>query len=188
MTQTRIEPLFSAEDIAARVRELGAEIRAAAGESEIFLLGILKGASFFLPDLMRAIPGDVGYGFIDVIRDVADNTTADALEIDFLSFTDIRGRDVYVLKDVVATGIIENWLLSQLRVNAPAKLHLVALLDRPDVRTTDITADFAAFRAGEGTFAGYGLEYEGRFGNLPYIGKVGISAPGPGPSGVSDAG
>jgi hypoxanthine phosphoribosyltransferase len=169
---TQITPLFEAEEIAARVRLLGREIRDAAGDGEIFLLGILKGTSLFLADLLRAIPGDVSYGFIDVIRDQADQV-ADAIEIDFLSFTDIRARDVFVLKDVVATGVIENYLLSQLRLHQPKSLRLVALLDRPEARTSDAVTDFRAFTISDGTFAGYGLEHERRFGNLPFIGRVG---------------
>jgi hypoxanthine phosphoribosyltransferase len=169
---TEIDPIFSADEIATRVRELGADIRQDAGKSEVFLLGILKGAALFLADLLRAIPGDVSYAFIDVVRDGADNA-ADALEIDFLSFNDIRSRNVYVLKDVVATGVIENYLLSQLRTREPASLRLVALLDRPNARTVDLVADFRAFRIdGDGTWAGYGLEQQSRFGNLPYIGRL----------------
>lgn len=167
-----VTPVFSAEEIATRVGELAADIRRDAGDQEVFLLCILKGASIFLGDLLRRVTGEVSYGFIDVIRDTEDNHTADALEIDFLSFTDIRGRNVVVLKDVVNTGIIENYLLSQLRQHAPATLRLAALLDRTDARTVDVTTDYSAFTVGEGTFAGYGLEHERRFGNLPYIGSV----------------
>jgi hypoxanthine phosphoribosyltransferase len=168
---TEIRRVFEADAIAARVRELGAAIRADAGESEVFLLGILNGASCFLADLLRAIDGDVSYGFIDVVRDAA-NHGSDALEIDFLSHTDIRGRHVFVLKDVVSTGVIENYLLTQLRSHAPAAIRLVALLDRPDARTVDITADYRAFTIEDGIYAGYGLEHESRFGNLGWIGRV----------------
>jgi hypoxanthine phosphoribosyltransferase len=168
-----ITPLFTAEEIASRVRALAGEIRTDAGPGEIFYLGILKGSALFLADLLRATPGDVGYGFIDVIRDMADNTTADALEIDFLSFTDIRGRNVYVLKDVVTSGIIETYLLGQLRMHHPRSLRLVALLDKREARTTDLETDFRAFEITDGaTYAGYGLEKSARFGNLPYIGRT----------------
>ena len=170
---SEITPVFSAEQIAARIRELAAEIRTDAGDTEVFLLGILKGTSCFLADLMRAIPGNVSYGFIDVVRDIADQHIADAVEIDFLSYTDIRDRRVYVLKDVVSTGVIENYLLSQLRMHNPSMLRLVALLDRPDSRTVDIPADFRAFTIAEdGTWVGFGLEQERRYGNLPYIGRI----------------
>ena len=162
---------YSAEDIAAQVSRMAAEIRQDAGEADIFLLGILKGASVFLSDLLRALTGTVSYGFVDVVRDTADDN--DALEIDFLHFTDIRGRNVYVLKDVVNTGIIENYLLNQLRAqHAPARLRLVALLDRPEARTVDVRTDFRGFTVSDGTFAGYGLEHDQRFGNLPFIGRV----------------
>lgn len=104
---------------------------------------------------------------------MSDNTTADALEIDFLSFTDIRNRNVYVLKDVVNSGVIENYLLGQLRMHHPKSLRLVALLDKPEARTVDLKTDFRAFQITDGaTYAGYGLEKSGRFGNLPYIGRL----------------
>ena len=172
MKKIKIRKAFSAKEIARRVARLGEQIRDDAGDGEIFLLGILKGASFFLADLMRAIPGEVSYGFIDVIRDAPDHQIADAIEIDFLSFTAIGGRHVYLLKDVVSTGVIETYLLTQLRQKNPAGIRLVALLDRPDLRTVELEADYFGFRIDEGTFVGYGLEHENRFGNLPFIGRI----------------
>jgi hypoxanthine phosphoribosyltransferase len=68
--------------------------------------------------------------------------------------------------------VIETYLLAQLRQKNPATLKLVALIDRPDARTVDLTADFAAFEGGEGSYVGYGLEIEGRHGNLPYLALV----------------
>lgn len=167
-----IEQLFSADDISDRVAALGREIRSAAGNGEVFLLGILKGAAVFLADLLRAIDGDVTYGFIDVVRDEADTGVASALEIDFVSYTNIAGRDVYVIKDIVSTGVIENYLMMQLRLHKPKSLRLVALIDRPSMRTVDLTADFRAFESDGGSYAGYGMEREGAFGNLPWIGRV----------------
>lgn len=169
---TKITKAIGTEELAARIAALGREIRADAGDQPLVLLGILKGASVFLSDLMRAIPGEAGYGFIDVIRDESDTNTATALEIDFLRHIDIAGRNVYVLKDVVSTGIIENYLLAQLRLHKPATLKLVALLDRPGLRTVELAVDFRAFQVGEGSYAGYGLELEERWGNLPWIGTV----------------
>lgn len=168
----QLDVVFSAEAIARRVKELGALIRADTGEGTLFLLGLLKGTSCFLADLMRAVEGKVGYGFIDVVRDMADTQVATALEIDFLNWIDIAGKNVYILKDVVSTGVIETYLLTQLRQKRPASLKLVALLDRPELRTVELQVDFHAFQVTDGTFAGYGLEFEGRFGNLPYLGRV----------------
>ena len=171
MRATKIKRAFTAKEIAKRVAALGERIRDDAGDDGVFLLGVLKGTSCFLADLMRAIPGDVGYGFIDVVRDVADTETAAAMEIDFLNWIDIAGRNVYLLKDVVSTGVIENYLLTQLRQKNPASLRLVAMLDRPDLRTVELTVDYHLFEVKEGAFVGYGLELDGRWGNLPYIGR-----------------
>lgn len=168
----KIKKAFSKKEIDRRIAALGAEIRADAGDAPIILLGVLKGAAVFLADLMRCIEGDAGYAFIQEVSDFADQQIADAVEIDFLNWIDINGRNVYVLKDVVATGVIENYLLTQLRQRNPASLKLVALLDRPSQRRLELTVDFRAFDVDDGTYVGYGLEVEGRGGNLPYIGRV----------------
>ena len=168
-----ITKTFGADEIQARVADLGRQLRSDTGSGEVFLLGILKGSVCFLGDLMRSVPGDVGYGFIDVVRDVADTETATAMEIDFLNWIDLSGRNVYLLKDVVSTGVIETYLLTQLRQKNPASLRLVALLDRPDLRTVELKADYHLFHVNEGTFVGYGLELDGKYGNLPYIGRSG---------------
>jgi len=166
--------VFTADEIARRVAAVGQAIRADS-QGGVFLLGILKGAAVFLSDLLRAIDGDVSYGFIDVVRDISDTETATAVEIDYVSYTDIAHRNVYVIKDVVSTGVIENYLLTQLRIHSPASLRLVALIDRPSHRTVDLRVDYAAFEVADSegaSFAGYGLELDGRFGNLPFIGRV----------------
>ena len=169
----RIRKVFSDKQIARRVRKLGQEIRADAGKGEVFLLAILKGTSCFLSDLLRAVPGEVGYGFINVIRDMADTEVASAVEIDYLHFADIAGKNVYLLKDVVSTGVIGTYLLAQLREKSPKSLKLVALVDRPTLRTVALEVDFPAFKADHrGIFVGYGLEFDEKHANLPYIGRV----------------
>lgn len=168
----KIKKAFSEKKIASAVAKLGTRIRKDAGDAPIFLLGILKGTSCFVADLLRAIPGDVSYGFVDEVRDVTDTAIASAMEIDFLSWIDLSGKNVYLLKDVVSTGVIENYLLTQLRQKKPAALKLVALLDRPDLRTVDIDADYRVFKVDRGSFIGYGLELDGAYANLPFIGRL----------------
>jgi hypoxanthine phosphoribosyltransferase len=173
MSDRQPKEKYSAPTIARRVAELGTTIRADAGpEADIHLIGILKGAACFLTDLMRAIPGAVHYEFIDVIRDMSDTEVAEAMEIDFLTHFEMRGKRIYVLKDVVTTGVIESYLLTQFRQKAPEDLKLVALIDRPTQRTVEVTVDYKLFQADEGTFVGYGLEMNGRWANLPYIGTL----------------
>jgi hypoxanthine phosphoribosyltransferase len=167
-----VEPFFGADQIRIRVSELAAEIRRDAGDDPICLIGILKGASVFLTDVLLASSGVVRYEWVNVIRDHADTETAEAMEIDFLTQFDMRGKRLYVLKDVVSTGVIESYLLSQFRQNRPSILKLVALIDIPEARTVDLVPDFAAFTAPKSLFVGYGLEYEGEYGNLPFIGTL----------------
>ena len=168
----KLRKAFTEKQIAKRVEKLAAEIRKDSGDRPVFLLGVLKGTTCFVADLLRATPGDVGYGFIDVVRDSADALPNDAIEIDFLNFLDIAGKNVYLIKDVVATGVIENYLLNQLRQKEPAALKLVALIDRPNQRTVDLQCDFRAFQVEEGSFVGYGLELGGLQGNMAAIFRV----------------
>lgn len=167
-----LTPKFTAEAIEKRVEELGREIRRDSGDAEILLIGILKGTAVFLADLLRAIDGPVRYEVIDVLREQVDSGPADALEIDFLTHFDMRGKNVFLLKDVVTSGVIENYLLTQLRAREPGSLKLVALLDRPDLRTALLDVDYRAFVGSAGIYVGYGLEYGGRHGNLPFIATV----------------
>jgi hypoxanthine phosphoribosyltransferase len=170
--RVRIKEEFSQSRIARRVSRLGKAIRKDAGSKPILLIGILKGTSVFLSDLLRRIEGEVAYGFIDEIREMSDTEIAEAEEIDFLSHLELSGRQVYLLKDVVTSGVIESYLLGQLRQHNPADLKLVALLDRPALRTIDLQVDYAGFDVDDGAFVGYGLELDGRHGNLPYIGRL----------------
>lgn len=163
---------FTQEEIARRVAELGKAIRTDAGSAEVVLVGILKGSAVFLTDVLRAVPGEVSYHFIDVVQGQTDTEVAEATQIDYFTHFDLTGKNVYLLKDVVSTGVIEAYLLSQLRQRNPKDLKLVALLDRPDFRTVELDVSFPAFRIGSGTFVGYGLESRGKLANLPFIGSL----------------
>ncbi len=170
MNPDGVRTRFSEQQISSRIRELGQRIRADAAEQEIVLIGILKGSAVFLADLLRAVPGEVRYHFVDVVRKLGHDE--EPMALNFLTHFDMEGRNLYLLKDVVSTGVIESYLLTQFRTRNPAVLKLVALLDRPNARRTAIQVDYAAFEVGEGTFVGYGLDHEGRFENLPWIGDM----------------
>jgi hypoxanthine phosphoribosyltransferase len=161
--------VMSRDAVAQRVREIGAQIRKERGKEEVLLLCMLKGAFVLTADLLRAIDGKVAVEFIDKIQDIADTVVADATEIDFVSHCNLSGRNVYVVKDVVSTGVIENYLLTNLRLKGPKDLKLVAVVDRPDSRTVSLEVDYAVFQGGDGTYVGYGLEGDGRHANLPHL-------------------
>lgn len=163
---------FSEDEVRAAVRALGARIRAEFGQGEILLLCVLKGAFVFTADLLRAIPGDVRVEFIDKVQDLADTEVAEATEIDFFSHCALRGRNVFIVKDVVATGVIESYLLNHLRLKEPKSLKLVALIDRREARTMPLDVDYFAFRGEDAAYFGYGLDGATGSVNLPYISRV----------------
>jgi len=172
MKERKPNKTFSRAEISRRVKVLGKQIRADSGKGEILLIGILKGSSVFLADLLRSIQGQVHFEFIDVVQGVSDTGIAEAIQISYLTHFEMEGKNIYLLKDVVSTGVIETYLLSQFRDRTQGEIKLVALLDRPRLRTVDLEVHYRAFEVGSGTFVGYGLEQNSKHGNLPYIGVV----------------
>lgn len=164
-----MKTVYSAEVIAERISELGREIREKEGDEELTFLAILKGTTVFLADLIRAIPGEVNYEMINVVRSVADTQTSEALQINFITNFFLEGRKIFVLKDVVSTGVIESYLLTQLRQKIDGGLKLIALLDKPAMRTVPLEVDYSLFTVEDGVWIGYGLELDGKHGNLPDI-------------------
>ncbi|MBW3672385.1 MAG: hypothetical protein KY432_12030 [Acidobacteria bacterium] len=164
-----MKKVITADQIAARLRTLGREIRDDAGDDEIVLLAVLKGTTIFLADLIREIEGTVRYELINVVRGFADTETAEALQINFMTNFLFEGKRAILLKDVVSTGVIETYLLSQLSQKNPEQIRLAALLDRPDLRTVPLEVDYQAFVVEEGTYVGYGLEKNRELGNLKDI-------------------
>lgn len=164
--------VMSAEALAKRVQEIGADIRRTRGNEEVLLLCVLKGAFVLTADLLRTITGRVAVEFIDKIQDIADTQIAEATEIDFVSHCSLADRNVYVVKDVVSTGIIESYLLSNLKLKRPKELKLIALVDRPDARTVSLDVDYSVVVGGDGTYVGFGLDGLGGGANLPHIARL----------------
>ncbi len=94
------------------------------------------------------------------------------LQIDFATSFDVAGRPAVLLKDVVNTGVIETYLAGQLRGGGVANVRIAAIVDKPHERKTDLAVDYPLFTTEGGTFVGYGMEFRGRFGNLPYVAEI----------------
>lgn len=164
--------LYSPEQIASRVGEIASALNSEPREDALVLIAILKGASFFLADLARRLSRPAACEYISVRRAEGAH---DVLQIDFFTGFAVRGRPVLLLKDVSNTGVIETYLSEQLRSDGASEVRLAAIVDKPSERHTAIVCDFPLFTAERGIFAGYGMEYRGQFGNLPWIGEI----PGP---------
>ncbi len=167
MERVRLEPRFDPAQISARVKEIAAQLDQEFPREVPALVAVLKGSSFFLADLAREMKVRVACEFIAVSRQASDQI----LQIDFATAFSLK-RPVILLKDVVHTGVLESYLTTQLAAAGASPIRLVCILDKLAERTTDTLVDFSLFSTEGGRFAGYGMDHEGHYANLPYIAEV----------------
>ncbi len=162
-----IRVLYTAEEIAARVADVGDRITADYEGRELVLVGILKGAAFLLADLARRIRCPLTYEFVDVTTNREER--GEVVSLTYATHFDVRDKDVLILKDVFHTGVTENYLLTHLSQQNPASMEIVALVDKPQLRSVNLTARYAVFsEVPEGFLVGYGLGSErGEYVNRP---------------------
>ena len=168
MDEPSFERRFEAERIAARVAEVARKLDEDFQGRPVVLLSILKGAALFTADLARQVRTPAALEYISVRRAEGD----EILQIDFATRFDLAGKSVVLLKDVVNTGVIETYLSDQLRGSGVESVRIAAIVDKPHERRTDLTVDYPLFTSEGGTFVGYGMEYKGLYGNLPYVAEI----------------
>lgn len=170
----RIGPVIPTEQLTDRVQALAAEIDAyyaARGVREILLVGILKGAVVFHSDLMRALRTPFKVDFMQVSSYIGQHSSGElAIHKDIL--TDIAGRHVLLVEDILDTGFTLSMLLGRLQERQPADLRLCVALDKREARKHDIEADFVGFTVPDKFLVGYGLDYDEHFRGLPYVGEL----------------
>ena len=171
-----VEPLYAAETIAREVGALGERLDRDL-PADVLLVSLVDGSLIFLADLVRSIPRPVRYELLHVETGVG-GAEAGRGEGSFLSLHypvdfSVRGESLLLLKDVVASGVIETYLVGQLREQGAREVRIAALVDKPGERKTDLEVDYGVFSdSGPGILVGYGLKHRGGHGNLPYIGLL----------------
>jgi len=164
--------LFTEEELRARVAQLGAEItRDYAGKSPV-LVGILRGSFIFMADLAREIKIPVTVDFMAVSSYGAGTSSSGQVEIKKDLSGTIEGRDLILVEDILDSGNTLYYLRDMLQARHPASVRICALLDKPDRRVKDIHADYQGFDIPDAFVVGYGLDYNERYRNLPYIGVL----------------
>ena len=180
--QAGIEILFEVAEVRDRVTALGRRIADELGTEDPLLIALLGGSVIFLADLVRAIERPVRYEFIDVAYHVDPAVEAEGDEVMRIEYPipiEIAGQSVLVLKDVVASGVTEPYLEQQLRDHGARKVRFAALIDMPDERKTAFDLRYSALTTHRhGLLVGYGLKHQGRYGNLPYVGRLAGGAEG----------
>lgn len=168
----RIRELISEKDVAAKIAEMGAQISEDYKGESIYLLCILKGGVFFTTELAKHITVPVSIDFMSVSSYGGETTSSGIVRIVKDLDTPIEGKNVLIAEDIIDTGRTLAYLMEHLRQRKPKSLKLCTLLDKPDRRVSDVKVDYTGFEIPDEFVVGYGLDYDQKYRNLPYVGVI----------------
>ncbi len=163
------EILVQRDELEHRVRELAEEVSRDYADRELLLVGVLKGAVFFLSDLMRHLRVDCEVDFMAVSSYGSATDSSGVVRILKDLDISIEGRHVLVVEDIVDSGLTLSYLLRTLRARNPASLEVCALLTKPERRKVDLPIRYVGFEIPNRFAIGYGLDHAERFRNLPFV-------------------
>ena len=161
--------LFNAQEIAAAISRLAAEIGQDYRDKSPLLIGILKGSFMFMADLVRTIDLPLEVEFIRLSSYGSGTRSSGKVKVMQGIRAPVKGRDVLVIEDIVDTGLTTSFLMGYLQKKKPASLKLCALTDKPSRRQTPVSIDYLGFTVPDKFLVGYGLDCDEQFRNLPDI-------------------
>ncbi|MEO5657139.1 MAG: hypoxanthine phosphoribosyltransferase, partial [Nitrospiria bacterium] len=156
------------QELNRRIKDLGRRISEDYQDRDVVMIGVLKGAFAFFADLVRAVHVPVELDFLVVSSYQSSKSTGRVKIISDLT-VDIKGQDVIVVEDIVDSGLTLSFLKKKLLMRHPNSLRVCALLDKPERRTINVPIEYVGFTVPNKYVVGYGLDYENRYRNLPYI-------------------
>ena len=171
MSET-IRELISEEDVAAKVKEIGAQITKDYEGKAVHLICVLKGGVFFTCELAKRIEVPVSLDFMSVSSYGDDTKSSGVVKIIKDLDESIEGKDVLIVEDIIDSGRTLSYLIEVLKQRNPASIRLCTLLDKPERRVKDVKVDYVCFNIPEEFVGGYGLDYAQKYRNLPFIGVV----------------
>ena len=164
-----LKPFISAKRLQDRVRALGRAIRADYRGRDLVLVGILKGSFIFMADLARSINLPLTCDFMRVSSYGSGTLSSGRIRMEFDLSHPIRGKHVLLVEDIVDTGWTLDHVLRELRKKKPSSLRLAALLHKPDRTRVTVPIDYLGFKIPDRFVVGYGLDFDGRYRNLPHL-------------------
>ncbi len=164
-----LEVLYTREQIAQRVAEMGAQITQDLKGEKLVMVGVLKGAAFFLADLSRAIDADATFDFVATSSYGVGQRSSGAVKLIKDLDQPIEGKNVLVVEDILDTGLTLTYLRKLFLQQKPKSLRIATLLDKPSRRIEKIDADYVGFSIPNLFVIGYGMDYAERYRNLPDI-------------------
>ena len=177
MSQTELERgvgeiLIDEDRLQERIRELGRDLSADYAGRELLLVGVLKGAVFFMADLMRALSVPCEIDFMAISSYGAATDSSGVVRILKDLDINIENRHVLVVEDIIDSGLTLSYLLRNLESREPASLEICALLTKPERREIDVPVKYIGFEIPNRFVIGYGLDFAERYRNLPYVGVL----------------
>ena len=174
MSQTEVEKgvaeiLIEEDDLQRRIAELGDEISADYRGRDLLLLGVLKGAVFFMSDLMRRLTFPCEIDFMAISSYGASTDSSGVVRILKDLDINIEDRHVLVVEDIIDSGLTLSYLMRMLESREPASLEICALLTKPERREIDVDVRYTGFEIPNRFVIGYGLDFAERYRNLPYV-------------------
>ena len=162
--------LFTEEALKARVAELAAQIDQDYAGREPMFISVLRGSFIFMADLVRAVTLPCKLDFMAVSSYGSGTTSSGQVKINKDLSENIEGRDIIVVEDILDSGNTLSYLLKLLEARHPASIRLCTLLDKPERRTKPVAVQYSGFTIPDEFVVGYGLDYDEKYRNLPYIG------------------
>ncbi len=168
-----VQPYLGADKLHARIAELGAEITALPHtDKPIILVAVLKGSFMFFADLLRHIDRPTNVGFLATSSYEGGTKSTGAVRLTLDLSEDISDRDVIIVEDIVDTGLTMDYLLGMLKARRPKSLRVCTLLHKPAREKVNVPLDFVGFTIDDVFVIGYGLDYDQRYRDLPFIGVM----------------
>lgn len=168
----RVRVLLTEQEVDAKIQEIGEQISKDYAGQQVHLVCVLKGGSFFMCELAKRISVPVSIDFMSVSSYGSETKSSGVVKIVKDLDESLEGKNVIVIEDIVDSGRTLSYLLEILKGRGPASLRLCTLLDKPERRVIDVKVDYTGFNIPDEFVVGYGLDYDQRYRNLPYIGVV----------------
>lgn len=172
MDRDILKVLYTKAQIAQRVRELGGQLYEKLKDADPLFVSVLRGAFIFMADIVRACPLKCDVEFISVSSYGSGTSSSGAVQITRDIQQDITGRDIVVIEDILDSGNTLSFLRRYFMTKGARSVSICTLLDKPSRRVKDISADYVGFTVPNEFVVGYGLDYDQKYRNLPYIGVL----------------
>ena len=164
--------IITREEIETKAKEIGKQISDDHKGEEIYVIGILRGAVIWMSEVLKSIETPTRIDFMSVSSYGASTKSSGVVKINKDLDDSVEGRNVIIMEDIVDSGVTLNYLKEYLQGMHPKSLKICTLLDKPSGRRKDIDVDYVGFEVGDVFIVGYGLDYDQRFRNLPYITSI----------------